>query len=125
MSDLQIHFETFKALTSMREFCTGEDCRGWHLSEVDTWHECPCNASKGYPNPEDDSTGYVVTAWINGSEMAVEFFYRKDTAQRVARRYAKNHRGVRLRRIPAEGDVYEKVMMQIETVRDWDSDGGN
>lgn len=36
--------------------CQGRECRGWHLSELDTWHQCraaQCGGA-GRPHPESE-----------------------------------------------------------------------
>lgn len=35
--------------------CGGNDCRVWFLSEVDTWHECACNAHRPVPVPHPEA----------------------------------------------------------------------
>jgi hypothetical protein len=51
-SEQGAYFCDFQALVSRREFCRDEECPAWFCSEVDTWHECPCNATKRVPHPE-------------------------------------------------------------------------
>jgi len=59
------YYNGFRAASNLRALCErrGTSCRGWHLSELDTWHECPCNAWRGRPHPEyeeDDGSVYAV-----------------------------------------------------------------
>lgn len=54
MSELSHYYSTFHSEVRCGHHCAGDACRGWFLSEVDTWHECSCNARKGVPHPEAD-----------------------------------------------------------------------
>lgn len=54
MSELQHYYQNFCAnywAHPDAEICRCKG-RGWVLSEVDTWHECPYH--KGQPHPEDE-----------------------------------------------------------------------
>lgn len=53
-SEQSNYYYAFRAEVSRREMCRGDACSGWILSEVDTWHECPCNAEKCVPHPESE-----------------------------------------------------------------------
>lgn len=53
------YYSVFAAEVRRGEFCEGETCRVWFLSEVDTWHACSCNGAKGVPHPEADE----VSTW--------------------------------------------------------------
>lgn len=53
---LQGYFDNFNQQVRGGDACEGSECRGWFLSEVDTWHECPCNKRRAVPvpHPEED-----------------------------------------------------------------------
>lgn len=57
MSELEIYFNEY-CKTAAWARRAAEECgcrgRGWWLSEVDTWHQCPVHGA-GKPHPEDDS----------------------------------------------------------------------
>lgn len=59
MSELQLYYDNFKTTVSCGALCEGEKCSGWFLSDVDTWHHCPCNAG-GTADPE--TTGEMTEA---------------------------------------------------------------
>jgi hypothetical protein len=54
MSELQQYYDNFRAGYWAHPDADKCRChgRGWVLSEVDTWHECPCH--KGQPHPDDE-----------------------------------------------------------------------
>lgn len=54
MSEQTIYYAAFQGMVTARDFCRDEACRGWFLSEVDTWHQCPCPAGRLVPHPESD-----------------------------------------------------------------------
>lgn len=109
MSEHAHYYDTFRARVATREFCGGEACRGWFLSEVDTWHECPCNGAKGYGHPEDESdVVYVVT--LTGVPVATS--YRKDVAQRWTRKVATRRGspdGLRIARIQGVKGLFDRL----------------
>ncbi len=58
---LQDYYCGFGSAVRCGDLCKGKGCHGWFLSDVDTWHECPCNARRAVParHPEDDREDYV------------------------------------------------------------------
>jgi hypothetical protein len=54
MSEYEIYIRAFKSMAACGELCRGTECRGYHLSEVDTWHKCGATdcAGAGAPHPE-------------------------------------------------------------------------
>jgi hypothetical protein len=64
MSELQTYYDEFcRPGAWAREEAEDCGCRGsgWWLSELDTWHECPCHYEKGQPHPEDEPEAHE--AW--------------------------------------------------------------
>ena len=57
-SELQQYYRMFNNQVMGGYLCKGEDCNVWFLSDVDTWHECPCNKQKKIPHPEDNPEDY-------------------------------------------------------------------
>ena len=61
MYEYSNYVQAFAAMVGCGELCRDGECRGWHLSEVDTWHRCggaDCGgADAGHPEaaeePED------------------------------------------------------------------------
>jgi hypothetical protein len=57
-SELTQYYDHFRAGLAAPQGLSAERCRcrgkGWILSEVDTWHECPDHFA-GQPHPEDDA----------------------------------------------------------------------
>lgn len=53
MSEAALYYESFDVMARGAAFCRGDDCPGWFLSEVDTWHKCGCGAGDGC-TPYDD-----------------------------------------------------------------------
>jgi len=53
-SELSAYYADFGRGVSSGELCEGTACRGWFLSQVDTWHACSCPAGRSR-HPEDDS----------------------------------------------------------------------
>lgn len=53
-SELSQYYDNYNALVQMGAYCEGESCRVWFLSEVDTWHQCSCNRTKGHKHPEHE-----------------------------------------------------------------------
>lgn len=55
MSEFQQYYDGFCQGRWARESTSECPCggSGWALSEVDTWHKCPCHWA-GQPHPEDD-----------------------------------------------------------------------
>jgi hypothetical protein len=55
MSEYEIYYRAFSAMAAYGDLCRGTECRGYHLSEVDTWHKCgggeDC-AGADAPHPE-------------------------------------------------------------------------
>ena len=107
MSELALYYNTFRQTQYLNALCKGPACSGWHLSEVDTWHECPCNKAKNRPHPEDDSSceGYVVSYRDGGR--AVFTTGNLEDAKVVARSYRDNGHDVRLHK--AYGSLFEKA----------------
>lgn len=71
--------------------CTGDACRGWHYSDLDTWHECRCNAEKGRMQPEDEEAvgGQVYAVSIelsSGRRQFVSYYVRLDHARKALAR---------------------------------------
>ncbi len=99
------YHDNFHARVRMAEFCGGEDCKVWFHSEVDTWHECPCNSKKGYAHPEAEfENAYVVTAVVRGRVEAIGLYARMDHGKAGAREAVLDEReGVQLRRIRGDG----------------------
>lgn len=54
MSELQSYYENFRTGYWANPNASRCPCHGggWALSEVDTWHQCPCHY-RGQPHPED------------------------------------------------------------------------
>lgn len=55
MSEHMNYYMAFRSMASCGDLCRGGECRGWHLSEVDTWHRCGGGADCGganAPHPE-------------------------------------------------------------------------
>jgi len=57
---LQNYYDNFCVEVSMLAHHDPEVCLckggGWVLSDVDTWHECPCHKEKPHPESEYDET---------------------------------------------------------------------
>jgi hypothetical protein len=54
MSEYSNYIRSFNSMASCGELCRDEACRGWHLSELDTWHRCggvDCGGANA-PHPE-------------------------------------------------------------------------
>ena len=54
MSEYSNYYSAFNSMAACGDLCRGGECRGWHLSEVDTWHRCggvDCGGA-GAPHPE-------------------------------------------------------------------------
>ncbi len=118
-SELASYHDNFHARVRMGEFCGGNDCNGYFLSDVDTWHECSCNSAKGYAHPEAEvGNAYVITAFINGSETAIGICTRMDHGKGCARLAAMDHEGVRLRRIRTDSPAYQMAQEQVSTWAD-------
>ncbi len=49
---LQGYYNEFAFLATSGQLCGGENCRGWLLSDVDTWHACPCGKATNDNHPE-------------------------------------------------------------------------
>lgn len=69
MFTAQQYFMATKLEASLGHLHRGDNCRGWFLSEVDTWHPCGICNPKGQivpcPDYEEDFT-FVVTVANNG-----------------------------------------------------------
>jgi len=52
------YYNDFRMQVFHGAMCGGESCRGWILSDVDTWHRCPCGKGpKGHPEyPEQEES---------------------------------------------------------------------
>ena len=54
MSEYSNYVRVFASMAGCGELCRDGECRGWHLSEVDTWHRCggvECGGADA-PHPE-------------------------------------------------------------------------
>ncbi len=50
---LQGYYDDIDSLARRGELCRGEDCRGWLLSDLDTWHKCGgCDKATDANHPE-------------------------------------------------------------------------
>jgi len=49
---LQDYYNEFRFLATSGQLCEGADCRGWLLSDVDTFHKCPCGKATDANHPE-------------------------------------------------------------------------
>ena len=96
MSELNHYYNTFQRSSYLNRLCKGTSCSGWHLSQVDTWHECPCNKVKNRPHPEAEVEleGYVVSYRDGGR--AIYTSSCLEDAKKVARSYRDNGDDVRL-----------------------------
>jgi hypothetical protein len=125
---LQAEYNAYRRQVSSGSMCKGDECGGWHLSDLDTWHECPCNAQKGVPHPEtqEEPWAYVVFARVQEGRphRALALRYTRDRGQDAARRYRDSGwPDVRLRFVSGE-DALKQVEQDIEWVdsKMWDGD---
>jgi len=52
---LQDYYNDFRSVAASGELCRGEDCRGWLLSDVDTYHRCGgCDKATDDNHPENE-----------------------------------------------------------------------
>ena len=57
---LNQYYESFRMSVFQGYLCRGENCSGWILSELDTWHRCPCGqGAKGHPEYPEQEEGEV------------------------------------------------------------------
>lgn len=77
MSELQSYYDAFRTAywaTPDPSECECGGC-GWALSDVDTWHKCPCH-NWGQPHPEDeDETAYERAAMKKFGQLLSELLY--------------------------------------------------
>lgn len=124
MTTLTETFRNFDAHAKSGALCKGDDCYGWHYSDLDTWHECSCNVDKGMADPEvADAAGgcaYIITINLNGKRWCVDMRARLDHARDVARRWATNRDDVKLQRV--WGDDVADAALQAIKYEDWATD---
>lgn len=52
MSELQQYYDSFSSIVASGELCSGENCSGWFVSDVDTIHRCPCGKGTAENHPD-------------------------------------------------------------------------
>lgn len=53
MCEYNDYYRYFSMRVSSGEFCRGEECHGWFLSNLDTWHACGCGKGTEANHPEN------------------------------------------------------------------------
>jgi len=53
-SELAQYGQEFDRAVRGGSLCGGDKCQAWFLSELDSWHMCPCNKTKNIMHPEMD-----------------------------------------------------------------------
>lgn len=144
-------YKTTKAHLESREACEGSMCRGWHLSDFDTWHRCGCRRGLDIDpecqqemDPEElkrlwdekdaedeearmssplDTIHFAVKFDLNGKRWAVaEPTKNIRNAYDLARIVAKQgHPKVSVVRLHTVGEM-ENALIEVDRLRDWSSD---
>jgi len=64
MYEYSNYIRFFASMAGCGELCRDGECRGWHLSEVDTWHRCggaDCGGADAcHPEEEEADASYDV-----------------------------------------------------------------
>jgi hypothetical protein len=84
---LQHDYELTRSYLESGAVCGGTECSGWHLSDFDTFHQCPCGEGRHYDPydqiaiPPDDRRPLWAVVARDGSGLSWKSVYRNACAR--------------------------------------------